>query len=257
MVNQWLARITVMRTVQLLLAQAGMRWMADQFLLMMILIGLAAGLVLRALSVPMGVSILVVLFVMTLPLQVALYKKRRRRRLFDQQLPDFLEAVARAMQAGNAFSGAVAAVSKESPDPISTEFRLVFDQINFGSSMKEGLTALALRTESQDVHFFVTAVLVHQQTGGSLTTLLLSLSALIRDRQRLRKQGRVLSAEGRLSAWILGLLPIVTGAMMYVVNPEFVSVLWTHPTGVMLLQGVLAAMTVGIFWMWRVINFRI
>ncbi len=255
--DAWLRQFRWAAHVQLLIAQSGIRVMTDQFMLLMLLIVLVTAASLMALGVTWWMAGLASLGVGLLPVVIAMHLKHRRRALLDQQLPDFLDAVARAMQAGNAFSGALSVVSKEAPEPIGAEFRRVFEEINFGRSVKEGLESLALRVESDDVRYFVIAVLIHQQTGGSLTSLLLSLSTLIRDRQRLRKLGRVLSAEGRMSAWILGILPFATGLAMYIVNPEFVSVLWTNPVGIVLVQGVLLLMTIGLVWMWRIVHFRI
>lgn len=255
--DQWLKQFSIPGRIRLLLAQSGIRLMVDQFLWLMLLLAVLAWGALMLLSVSSSLAFLIAILISVLPVVFALHRKNKRRRLFDQQIPDFLDSVSRAMQAGNSFSGALLAVSKESPDPIGAEFKQVFEEINFGGSTKDGLSALAARLDSEDVRFFVIAVLVHQQTGGSLTTLLLKLSTLIRDRQRLRKLGRVLSAEGRLSAWILGLLPFVTGLFMYLVNPEFISTLWTDPAGLMLLQFTGLMMVLGIAWMWKVIHFRI
>lgn len=256
-VDAWLRTIPSVERLQLLLTQSGTHMMADQFLLLMALVGLLVFVPLMLLGLALWLSVMAGLGAAAVPVLIAVYKKRRRLTLFDQQLPDFLDSVARAMQAGNSFSGALSVVSRESPEPIGSELRRVFEEINFGSSVKEGLQSLALRVESDDVRYFVIAVLIHQQTGGSLTTLLLSLSSLIRDRQRLRKLGQVLSAEGRFSAWILTILPFATGMVMYAMNPEFVSILWTHPTGHFMVQVTLVLMVIGVFWMRKMIRFRI
>ena len=256
-VDRWLQRIPMAGHLQFLLAQAGIHWMADQFLTLMVLVWILTTTVLVLLDLPVWLSGIGGLGAAALPVIVALQKKRRRLRLLDQQLPDFLDLVARAMQAGHSFSSALSVVSKEAVEPIGSEFRRVFEEINFGSSVKEGLQSLSMRSTSEDIRYFVIAVLVHLQTGGSLTSLLLGLSNLIRDRQRLRKLGQVLSAEGRLSAWILSVLPFGTALLMYVVNPEFVSVLWTHPTGYLLIQITLGLMIIGILWMRKIIHFRI
>ena len=253
----WLRHFDWASRVQLLIAQSGLRLMTDQFLLLMLVTVLITAGLLVAVNATWWVVGLASVGVGLLPTVIAMQMRHRRMVRLDEQLPDFLDAVARAMQAGNSFSGALSVVSKEAPEPIGSEFRRMFDEINFGQSVKEGLESLALRVESDDVRYFVIAVLIHQQTGGSLTLLLLSLSALIRDRQRLRKLGRVLSAEGRMSAWILGILPFATGLAMYVVNPEFISVLWTNPVGILLVQGMLVLMVIGLVWMWRIVHFRI
>jgi len=252
-----LSRIPFMRQFQVLLRQSGVVARVDQYLMVCLtlaLVTVAAALMLG--SAFFGALLLGALagFVPVLGLHV---KKLKRLKRIDQQLPDFLDTVARAMQAGNAFSGAMASVAKESPEPIGSEFRLVSEEINFGSSVREGLAALAERVASEDVRTFVVAVQVHHQTGGSLTTLLLKLATLIRDRQRLRKLGHVLSAEGRLSAWILTILPFATALIMYAINKDFIAILWSTPIGLFLIQGAAVLMVIGVVWMWRIIQFRI
>jgi tight adherence protein B len=256
-VDAWLQQLPMARQLQFLLTQAGITQRADQFLLLMLLAGILTAGVLTLFGFPAWLSAVGGLGAMALPVMLALRRKKKRNTLLDQQLPDFLDSVARAMQAGNSFSGALAVVSKEAAEPIGSEFRRVFEEINFGSSVKDGLQSLSIRNASEDVRYFVIAVLIHLQTGGSLTSLLLSLSNLIRDRQRLRKLGQVLSAEGRLSAWILTLLPFGTALVMYAVNPEFVSVLWIDPAGYFLVQITAFLMIIGIIWMRKIIHFRI
>lgn len=256
-VDAWLRQLPVAKQLQFLLTQAGITQRADQFLLLMLLTGILTSGALFLFGFSALLSIAGGFSAVALPVIFALRRKQRRNALLDQQLPDFLDSVARAMQAGNSFSGALSIVSKEAAEPIGSEFRRVFEEINFGSSVKDGLQSLSIRNVSEDVRYFVIAVLIHLQTGGSLTSLLLSLSNLIRDRQRLRKLGQVLSAEGRLSAWILTLLPFGTALVMYAVNPEFVTILWTDPAGYLLVQITASLMVIGIIWMRQIIHFRI
>jgi tight adherence protein B len=256
-IDAWLQQLPIAARLQLLLTQAGLSHRADQFMMLMLLAGVLVVAVLALMNPPIWLLGLGGIGGAALPVAVALYRRQQRSRQLDQQLPDFLDSIARAMQAGNSFSGALAVVSKEAAEPIGTEFRRVFEEINFGRSVKEGLQSLSIRNTSDDVRYFVIAVLIHLQTGGSLTSLLLGLSTLIRDRQRLRKLGKVFSAEGRLSAWILALLPFGTGLVMFLVNPEFISILWTDPAGIFLLQIMFGLLAVGIIWMRKIIRFRI
>ncbi len=185
------------------------------------------------------------------------HMRRKRVFLIEAQLPDTLDLMARAMQAGHAFSSALLIVGSEGSAPIRTEFQLTFDEINFGISTETALHHLTQRVASRDLRFFVVAVLIQLETGGNLTEILKSLAALIRDRQRIAGTVRVLSAEGRLSAWILGLLPFVLAAILSVVNPAFISTLWTDPLGIRLLQVSLTLMAFGVWWMWRMVHVEI
>jgi tight adherence protein B len=185
------------------------------------------------------------------------YRRRERVRQMEAQMPDTLDLMARAMQAGHAFSSALLIVGTDGAEPIRGEFQTTFDEINFGIPTDVALHHLTLRVASRDLRFFVVAVLIQLETGGNLTEILKSLAELIRERQRIAGNVRVLSAEGRLSAWILGLLPFAIALLLSVINPEFISVLWTDPMGVHMLQISLGLMLIGILWMWQMVHIRI
>jgi len=183
--------------------------------------------------------------------------KQKRITTIEQQLPSSLDLMGRAMVAGHAFPSALQMVGTEMPEPIASEFRIVFDEINYGIPTSEALMNLIQRVPSTDVSYFVIAVLIQRETGGNLAELLGNISELIRARLKLLGTVRVLSAEGRLSAWILTLLPFVLGAVLQLVNPEFVSVLWTDPNGLRMVVIALILMVFGIFVMWRIIKIRV
>jgi tight adherence protein B len=161
------------------------------------------------------------------------------------------------MLAGHAFSSALSIVANEGPEPIAQEFRTAFDEINFGLSLSDALLNFAARVDSRDLRYFVVAVLVQRETGGNLAELLSKTAALIRSRLRLAGAVRVLSAEGRISAWILSLLPFMVAGAIQLARPQFLNVLWTDALGRTLAELALAMMACGIFWMWRVIAIRI
>ena len=175
----------------------------------------------------------------------------------ELQLPDALDLMARAMLAGHAFPSGVQMVGNEMPEPVAGEFRIVFDEINFGISVQDALTNLATRVPSTDLRYFVISVLIQRETGGNLAELLSNISALIRARLKLLGAVRVLSAEGRLSALILTVLPFALAGVINFINPKFLSVLWTDPAGLKVSGGALFIMLLGIFWMWRIIKIRV
>ena len=183
--------------------------------------------------------------------------KHNRMIVLEQQLPDALDLMARAMMAGHAFPSALQMVGDEMLDPIAFEFRIVFDEINYGISAQEALTNLTTRVPSTDLNYFVIAVLIQRETGGNLAELLGNISALIRARLKLLGTVRVLSAEGRLSAWILTILPFALAFVLQIVNPKFLSVLWTDPIGLKMVGVAMCMMAVGIFAIWRIIKIRV
>ena len=184
-------------------------------------------------------------------------RRLQRMRLIEKQLPDTLDLMARAMQAGHAFSSALRLVGTDGPQPIAQEFHTAFDEINFGIPAEKALTHLASRVVSSDLRFFVVAVLIQRETGGNLAEILIAIAALIRERQKLIGTVRVLSAEGRISAWILTILPFALAAVIALLNREFISRLWTDPIGLRMVGFALALMVLGIWWMWRLVKIRI
>ena len=172
-------------------------------------------------------------------------------------LPNALDLIARSMQAGHAFISALQIAAKDSPAPLSTELRAVFDEINFGVGTAQALQALSVRVASDDVRYFVVAVVIQSETGGNLADILKNTANLIRERQKIAGVVRVLSAEGRISAVVLSLLPFALAAFMSLLNPGFISKLWTDPMGLQLVYVSLTLMALGILWMWKLIKIRV
>jgi tight adherence protein B len=192
-----------------------------------------------------------------LPIGYVDYKRGRRLATIARQLPDTLDLITRALRAGHAFPSALKMAGDEMSEPVAGEFRTVHDQINFGVSLQQALTNLSDRVPSTDVRYFVVAVLIQRESGGNLTEILTNLSNLIRQRAKLLAKIRVLSSEGRLSAWILGLMPFGLAGVMNLVNPEFMSLLWTDPIGISLIEYMLALMAIGALIMRKIVRIRV
>ena len=193
----------------------------------------------------------------SLPVFMVLSARHKRLLKIEEQLPDAIDLMARAIKAGHAFSGALQMVGSESADPIANEFRITFDEINYGIPMQDALMNLSIRIPSTDLRYLVIAVLIQRESGGNLAELLENIGSLIRARLKLLGTIRVLSADGRLSAWILGCLPFVMAMIIHLVNPGYVNVLFTDPSGRMLVGVSLTMMVSGIFAMWRIIKIRV
>lgn len=226
-------------------------------------VALAAGLVLLGLALgaslgwPMLLSLVVAMLGPLLLIALLQHRRTLRMALISQALPDALDLMARSMQAGHAFTSALQVAAKDAPPPLSHELRTVFEEINFGISTTQALKALATRVDSDDVRYFVVAVIIQSETGGNLAEILKNTAHLIRERQKIAGIVRVLSAEGRISAVILSLLPFALAALMSLLNPGFISRLWTDPMGLQLVYVSLTLMAIGILWMWRLIQIRV
>jgi tight adherence protein B len=253
----WLQKIPVMKSLDRLLVQAGLPISLAQAFGMGIFLTLAGTAVVFFAGAPMALAVFAMPLLWGLAGWYVLYRKRRRLLQIDRQLPDALDMMARALQVGHALSGALLIAAKESRQPIASELQTVFDEVNFGISLQVALPHLADRIASDNVRYFVVAALVQSETGGNLADILRSTAFLIRERHKLTATVKVLSAEGRLSAWILSALPFAIAALLSWVNPEFISKLWTDPLGLKLLIGSLVLALVGIVWMQRLVSVRI
>ncbi len=240
-----------------LLLQSGLNFSVAGFLGVTVLAAVAGALVAMFLALPWFLVIAIAIIAGALPLVFIISAKDKRMTVIESQLPDALDLMGRAMRAGHAFPSALRMVGNEMPEPIASEFRTVFEEINYGISTQEALTNLGKRVPSTDLSYFVIAVLIQHETGGNLSELLGNISTIIRERLKLMGTIRVLSAEGKLSAWILTLLPFVLAFTLQIVNPGFLSVLWTDPIGIKMTLIALSMMVFGIYAMSRIIKIRV
>jgi tight adherence protein B len=240
-----------------LLEQSGLTWSVAELLGMMALSAVAGAAVALYFGMTFFMTLIAAVIMGALPLAYVFRARGNRMVRVEQQLPDALDLIGRALRAGHAFPTAVKMVSDELSDPIGGEFRTLFDEVNYGVSMHTALLNLAARIPVTDLRYFVIAVLIQRETGGNLAELLDNIAAIIRARLKLFGQIRVLSAEGRLSAWILTLLPFGVAIVMNLINPTFIGVLWKDPMGLRLVGGAVLLMIFGIFWMWRIVKIHV
>jgi tight adherence protein B len=169
------------------------------------------------------------------PFAIIYQKRSKRLGKIEEQFPESLEFVARAMRAGHAFSVSLEMLHKEFPDPISSEFRRTFEEQNLGLPLELALEKLGRRVPLIDVHFFVSAVLLQKRTGGNLAELLENLAYLIRERFKLRGQVRAISAHGRISGLVLSMIPMTVAILMFYTNPDYIMFFVNDPTGKIML----------------------
>ena len=224
-------------------------------LLAPVIVALAASL--APVSVPTLVIVLACAAAFCLPTLRVLRRRAKRLRVLERQLPDAADMISRALRAGHSFQSSISMLGSEFAEPMAGEFRIVFDEINYGVALNEALMNLAMRVPVHDLRYFVIAVLIQRETGGNLAEILDSIASLVRARLGLVDKVRVLSAEGRLSAWILGVLPIFTGGVMQLINPKFLSGLWLDPAGLTITEVICAMMVLGALWMRRIVRIRV
>jgi tight adherence protein B len=240
-----------------MLLQSGLNWSPGKLFLLALLAGLAGFAAMSAVYPVWFVVLAAVGVGAACPFAYLAKCRAKRLRKLEQQLPEALDLIGRGLRAGHALSSTLKMAGDELPEPISGEFRAVHDEINFGISIQQALTNLATRVPSTDVRYFVVAVLIQRESGGNLTEILHNLSHLVRSRLKLLLRIRVLSSEGRLSAWILVVMPFALGGFMTWANYEFMSRLWTDPLGIMLTKIMLTLMVIGILVMRKIVRIRV
>jgi tight adherence protein B len=191
-----------------------------------------------------------------LPLLWLLLRGRKRLRRLSEQLPDAIDMIVRSLRAGHPVATAISLVAREMPDPIGTEFGLVFDEMTYGLDLRGALDNLGKRLPVPDLHYLVVAVRVQYGTGGNLAEVLAGLSRVIRDRLRMNTRIRALSAEGRLSATILSALPFVLAGVIFLMRPDYYLKAMVDPAFLPLIGWGVFGIVMGIVTMQRIVNFR-
>jgi len=253
-----LLKLDLAPKLRLLLYQAGlMQWTVGKLLLYAACIALVCGyaVFLRTRAVPL--AFLFAALAATVPFVYVFRKRNSRFDRIRQLLPETLDLMVAAIRAGHSFSSALGLASKESAEPVRSQLRQCFDEQNFGLDIRTVMANLAYRVPIQEVRVIVTAVLIQRESGGNLTEILDKVSYLIREDFRLQRQVRVYTAQGRLTGWILSFLPLVLGSLLYLINPNNMSLLWTRPMGVKMLYGAAFMTITGALIIRKIIRVRV
>jgi tight adherence protein B len=185
------------------------------------------------------------------------FKRGRRMHSFEEQFPEGLDLIARALKAGHAFATGLKMVADEMPEPVGPEFRKTFDEQNFGLPLKDALDNLTARMPLIDVRFFSTAVLIQRETGGNLAEILENLGHVVRERFKILRQVRVYTAHGRFTGYVLLAMPAVLCIALSFINPEHMNLLFREKMGQMMLLAALGLQTIGYLWIKQVIKIEV
>lgn len=218
-------------SLQRLIAQADVRLTVGGLLLMSMCIFLFTSVIVGRLTRLPWLGVAVGALLACVPYFVVKQKAARRLRTFEEQFPEAIDLIARALRAGHGFTTGLALVAEEAPQPVAGEFRLLYDQQNFGMPLGDALKSFAARIPLLDARFFVTAVMTQRESGGNLAEILGNLANVIRERFKVKRQVRVISAHGRITAWILSGLPPALALGMMIVAPGHMMTLVTDPIG--------------------------
>jgi tight adherence protein B len=191
------------------------------------------------------------------PTLFLMQRRSARLKKFEEQFPEALDLLSRAIRAGHAFQTAMSMVASELKEPVGPEFKKTFDQQNFGLPLRDSLNELALRINILDVRFFVTAVLIQRESGGNLAEILDNLAHVVRERFKIRRQVRVHTAHGRFTGYVLLALPGALGTALSFINPEHMHMLFNEHMGQMMLMGAIVMQTIGFIWIRQVIKIEV
>jgi len=189
-----------------------------------------------------------------LPLLYVRFKRTKRMDTFQQGLPEAIDLMVNALRAGHSLIAAMGSVARECADPIGCEFKTCFEEQNYGLEMKTALDNLVNRVPLQDLRIVSTAIMIQRESGGNLAEVLDKTSHVIRERFRLKRQVKVHTAQGKMTGWVLTLMPIILGMILYFLNPVMMSLLWTDPIGIKMLWGAFAMLVVGGLVIRNIIN---
>ncbi len=240
--------------IQQLLNSADMSISVGRFVLGSLLAALFVYVVVGIAAGVQGFGLAAAVIAGSLPTIYARRRRTLRFRLFEEQFPEAIDLIARAMRAGHGLSVGLGMVADELPQPVGREFRLLYDWQNFGMSLPQALNQFAERVPVLDARFFVTAVLTQRESGGNLAEVLDNLARVIRERFRVKRQIRVLSAHGRITGTVLSAMPPALALYFFIARPDYIQELATDPTGVKMVIGACVMQVLGMLIIRRLVE---
>jgi tight adherence protein B len=240
-----------------LIDQSGVNTTPSAVIVISFAIGLVAALI-ASITVPVPfVPLAAFAAGAAIPTLYLKFKKSRRLAKFEEQFPEALDLLSRALRAGHAFQTAMGMVADDLKEPVGPEFRRTFDQQNFGLPLRDALFQLADRIPLMDVRFFTTAVLIQRDTGGNLAEILDNLAHVVRERFRIRREIRTKTAHGRFTGLVLLALPAGLGVILTIINPEHMDLLFNHRTGHQLIGAAIVMQIIGFAWIRKILDLEV
>ena len=244
----------ISQPIQRDLTQAGLSISVSTVLLSAVFLASLMYLIVRFFLFSSILAIAAAVAASLVPLIVLRRMRNRRLLKFEEQFPEAVDLLGRSLRAGHAFTTGVLMAAEEIPAPVGEEFKRLYDQQNFGMSLPDALHGFAARIPLIDARFFATAVLTQRETGGNLGEVLDNLAGVIRERFKVKRQVRVLTAHGRITGWILAGFPPALAAGLFVIAPQHMSLLITDPLGVQMIIGALTLQIIGTMIIRKLVN---
>jgi len=252
-----LEKLPRMEALATFIEQSGSKQLAYRVVLLSIVMAAAAAFFVWTLVRVWHAPIIAAGIAAYLPFMRISMNRKNRMALFEEQLPDAIETMTRALRAGHPFPAALKMIGDEFDDPIAGEFELTFGDINYGNDVRRAMLGLLSRIPTVTVMALVTAVLVQKESGGNLAEILERISAVIRGRFKLYRKIKTLSAEGRMSAWVLAMVPLGLFVVLMVTSPDYLPTLVNDERGVKMIFASIVSATIGIFWIRRILRIEV
>ena len=240
-----------------LIDQSGLGWRPGRFVLLTLASALACGALGYLFTGFWLVAVPPAILGATLPWLYVRRCKVKRVAAFEAIFPEAIDLLGRAIRAGHGLSTALRMVADEMGQPLGSEFRRVFEEQKFGLPLEESLTGLAERVDLPDVRIFNTGVLIPRAVGGNLAEILDNLARTIRERFTIQRQVRVYTAQGRFTGYLLAVLPVILGSLIYLLNRDYMSILWAEQIGRVLIAAALLLQIVGFFVIRRIVDIEV
>jgi len=240
-----------------LIEQSGVRTTPSAIMLATVISGIACGIVSSFFVAAPIFWLMAGVMGAMLPIIWLRIKRSKRLKRFEEQFPEALDLLSRAIRAGHAFQTAMGMVADEVEAPVGIEFKKAFEQQNFGLPVRDVLDQMAERVPILDVKFFVTAVSIQRETGGNLAEILDNLAHVVRERFKILRQVRVHTAHGRFTGYVLLALPAALGVALTLINPDHMNLLFQERMGQMMIFGAIVMQTIGYFWIRQVIKIEV
>jgi tight adherence protein B len=255
--ESWVSKLSVVPKLQRVLDQANVAWSASKMLMNLTALSIliTCGMIVAEFGVMLAIAAGACVF--WFPVLYFTRRRKKRMRKLIEQLPDSFELVSQALRAGHSLASGIQLASEQMPDPIGTEFARVFHEQNLGIKIEDAMLGMAERCDQMDVRFFVTSVLIQRQTGGDLAEVLDKMGSVVRDRIQLLGTVQALTAEGRLSGWVLLALPIIVFFVVLWLNPDYGGMLLYDPSGRLMLFTAIGMQLMGLAMIKKIVNIKV
>lgn len=257
LVSRLLGRMHIARNIERMMRKAGVSMNVSTFALITLMAFATVWLVARTFLHHNVLALFLGGLGALVPYLVVLVKMNRRMALFSEQFPDAIDMITNALRAGFAMNGAIQMVAEESPEPVGSEFKILFEEQKLGLDLKQALLNFGNRMDNTDVPIFVTAVLIQRDTGGNLAEVLENIAYVIRDRYRILGEVRTFTTQGRLSGLILGLLPVIMAGVLSILSPGYLQHMTEDQLGSVLISVAVGLQIIGFFWIRKCVNIKI